>query len=123
MSLNQTLNYLKSDQTLVCLCFSDTLTTISKYLYGAGAAGGDGFPMPAGGVALSVHVWDGSNVRSDSDIVEFQQGDRISVYAQYDVDHFIIYVRKNGVNTTIHADEVLANATILVTVWLRLDMS
>ena len=121
MPINQTLNYLRNEQTLITLCFSDSVTTSDKYLKGAGGIAGDGFPMPAAGVLLEIRVYDGSNVLSDADEVEFAAGDRISVYAVYDVDHFIVYIRKNGVNISIHADGVSANTYLLATAWLRLD--
>ena len=120
MSINPTLNYLKAEQSLILLCFSDAVTTSSKYLKGAGGVAGDGFPMPTAGVIEVIQVWDGVDVERSSGTVAFAAEDRISVYALNDLSEFTVYVRKNGVNTALSVGGLAENTNLLATVTIRL---
>jgi hypothetical protein len=92
MTINATLDYLKSEQSIIVLCFSDAVTTVDKYLKGAGGIADDGFPLPFPGVILAIQVYDGSDLSSTKGNVEFSADDRISVYAVYDLGEFTVYV-------------------------------
>jgi hypothetical protein len=116
MSVNKSLNYLKSEQSLLVLQFSDSVTTTSKYLKGAGGIGADGFPMPLPGVILKLQVYDGTNLHTAAWIVEFAADDRISVYANYAVGAYTVYVKKNGINTVVLVQNVPPNVDLLVSV-------
>lgn len=121
MSVNPTLNYLKSEQSLVMLCFSEAVTTGDKYLKGAGGIGDDGFPMPLDGTLEALQVHDGTDTESDDKTIPFSAGDRISAFAVHDVDFFIVYVRINGINTTLSASPLDENTDLLATVLCRLS--
>lgn len=121
MSINPTLNYLKSEQSLVILCFSATVTTSDKYLQGAGGIGDDGFPMPKDGTLESLQVHDGTDTAGDDKSISFSAGDRISVFALHDVNIFTVYVRINGINTTLSASPMAENTDLLATVLCRLS--
>ncbi|MBC8278738.1 MAG: hypothetical protein H8E46_10945 [FCB group bacterium] len=120
MSVNPTLNYLKSEQSLVMMCFSESVTTSDKYLKGAGGIGDDGFPLPLGGTLEGLQVHDGTDTESDDKSIPFSAGDRISIYAVHDVNIFIVYVRINGINTTLSASPLAENTNLLATVTVRL---
>ena len=120
MSINPTLNYLKAQQSLVLLCFSDSVTTSSKYLKGPGGIAQDGFPMPAAGTIESIQVYDGTDIEKVEGPLSFNAGDRISVYAVNATSAFTVYVRKNGVNTAVAAEDRAENTDILTTVTIRL---
>ena len=123
MSVNPTLNYLKSEQSIIVLNFSDTVATSNKYLKGAGGIAGDGFPMPFSGYILGIQVYDGSNVQSDTGSVKFVVHDRISVFAIYDLGDFTVYVRVNGINSAIYAGPAAGNTDLLATVTCKLTES
>lgn len=120
MSINPTLNYLKAEQSLILFCFSDSVTTSSKYLKGPGGIAGDGFPLPAAGAIESIQVYDGTDIEKVEGPVSFAAGDRISVYAANAMSAFTVYVRKNGVNTVVAAGDRDENTDLLATVTLRL---
>lgn len=120
MSINPTLNYLKSEQSLVVLCFADMVTTSDKYIRGAGNISGDGYPMPIAGKIEGILIYDGSNVTHGSGEIKFDAEDRLSVYAVHDLSEFTVYVRKNGINTAVSAGGLPENANYFVTVTVRL---
>ncbi len=123
MSVNRTLNYLKSEQSIVILPFGDAVATSDKYLKGAGGLAGDGYPMPYPGHILAIKIYDGTSVHTDTSEVKFSAGDRISVYAVYDVTSFTVYVRKNGINTAIYTGSVGGNTDLFVTVTIKVTES
>ena len=123
MSVNKSLNYLKSQQSIIVLPFSDSVTTSSKYLKGAGGISGDGFAMPYPGMILKIQVYDGSTLHQASGQIEFSADDRISVYANYTGSDFTVYVRKNGVNTIVLVTGVPASVNLLVSVTCKLTES
>jgi len=116
MSVNKTLNYLKSEQSIVTFCFSDAVVSTSKYLKGAGTISNDGFPLPYPGLILGIQVYDGTNLYQTSGAVEFSANDRIAVFANYTGSNFTVYVHKNGVNTIILVQNVPGSVNLLVTV-------
>jgi hypothetical protein len=120
MALNPTYNYLKSQDSHIVLCFSDSVATSSKYLKGAGGIADDGYPMPYEGKILAISVYDGSEVRHQTGEVDFSANDRLSVYAEYDVGEFAVYVRKDGINTAISAGGVSPATDLLVTVTCKI---
>jgi len=120
MSVNKSLNFLNSKQSIAVFHFSDAVTTISKYLNGAGGVAGDGFAMPYGGIILGIQVYDGSSLHSAAGSVEFSTGDRISVYANHSGSNFNVYVRKNGVNTVVLVTGLPENVNLAATVTCRL---
>ncbi len=114
--INHTLNYLFSRSPISTMGFSGVTASSSVYLSGAGGQGGDGFPMPRGGYLTRVRVWDGSTDRYDADHVEFQAGDRLSVYCQNMGSDFTVKVRINGTSTTLQVTSVPFNSTLMSTV-------
>lgn len=120
MSVNKSLNYLKSEQSIIVLPFSDSVVTTSKYLKGAGGIAGDGFAMPYSGLILSIQVYDGTNLHKASNSVEFSADDRISVHANYMGSSFNVYVRKNGVNSIVFVTGVPGSVNLMVTVTCRI---
>ncbi len=122
MTVNQTLNYLKSRQSLIALCFSDTVTTSSGYLKGAGGVGGDGYPMLYDGQLLGLQVFDGASMHEATGAITFSAGDRLAVYANYypASGTYNVYVRRNGVNQTILVQNVQPNTNLLASVVCRL---
>ncbi len=120
MSVNATLNYLKAEQSITLLCFSDSVTTSSKYLKGAGGIAGDGFPMPTAGSIESIDVYDGNDIYSGVGPVSFAAGDKISVYAMNDLSEFTVYVRRNGVNTSVLTGGISENTDLMAVVAIKL---
>ncbi|MCX6640272.1 MAG: hypothetical protein NTW14_07285 [bacterium] len=122
MPLNPTENYLRERRDRMMINFQETVTTANTYLKGPGGYAGDGYPMPAPGKILRLYTWDGLNIRSSITPISFNAGDRISVYATYDVPYMLITVRINGVASGSYCNLVLANTTILASALLRLDV-
>ena len=120
MSVNQSLNYLKAEQSVVVLHFSEAVTTSSKYLKGAGGVAGDGFAMPFAGKILGLQVYDGTTLCKSTQAVEFSADDRISVYANHSGSNFNVYARKNGINTTCLVTGLPENVNLQATVTCRL---
>ena len=122
MPLNPTENYLRDRQKCIQMNFVDTVATSDRYLKGPGGYGGDGYPMPSSGKILRLYCYDGTNVRTDATESSFNAGDRISVLAQYDQPYFQVTVMINGNPSNSYCNLVLANATLRVSVLLRLDV-
>ena len=122
MPLNPTENYLRDRQKCVQMNFVDTVATSDRYLKGPGGYAGDGYPMPASGRILRVYCYDGTNIRTDATETSFNAGDRISVQAIYDQPYFQVTVMINGNASSSYCSQVLANATLRVSVLLRLDV-
>ena len=120
MSVNKSLNYLKSQQSVAILHFSDAVTTSSKYLKGAGGVAGDGFAMPYAGLILEIQVYDGTTLHKANGQVEFNADDRLSVYANYTGSNFTVYVRKNGVNSIVLVTGVPTSVNLTVTVTCKI---
>jgi len=120
MSVNKSLNFLNSKQSIAVFHFSDAVTTISKYLKGAGGVAGDGFALPYDGVILGLQVYDGSTLHSAAGSVQFSAGDRISVYANHSGSNFNVYVRKNGVNTVVLVTGLPESVNLTTTVTCKL---
>ncbi len=120
MSINKTLNYLLTQKQETLICFSAQVTTVSTYLKGSGGEAGDGFPMPQKARIYRIDGWDGSNLKSKSDNVVFNQGERLSVYATASGLNFDVEVRNNGVGTALVASGTNQNCTLWVTVHLKL---
>jgi len=116
MSVNNTLNYLKAQQKEHILMFSSALTTASQYLRGGGGEAGDGFPLPRRGAIVRLDVWDGSTLKSAEGDIEIAQGERLALWAEYGTSAFDIYVRIDGMNTTLMASGLSANSTLMATV-------
>ena len=120
MAINRTLNYLLAKQSEVLLCFSAQVVTTSIHLKGSGGESGDGFPLPKNARIYRIDCWDGTNLVSDTGNVTINQGQRVSVYAVYNAGNFDVKVRVNGVNSELSAAGLLANATLMATVHLKL---
>ena len=120
MSINHTLNYLLARRSGHLLCFSEQVTTYSTYLKGAGGESGDGWPLPASARIYRIDCWDGTLLVSGTGNVNAGQGDRISLWAEAGSSVFKIFVRINGVNTSLNASGAAQNATLMVTVHLQL---
>jgi len=102
------------------MLFSAQVTTSSTYLKGGGGEAGDGWPIPKSGKIVGIDVWDGANLHSVTGEVSFSAGDRISVYAASGTT-FSVYVRINGVNTTIVATNIAPNSTLFATLNLIME--
>lgn len=120
MSINKTLNYLFAQRSNVLICFSGAVTTSTVDLKCAGGESGDGLPLPSAARIYRVDCWDGTTLVSDTDNVKAEQGERISVRAVASGGAFDVTVRLNGNSTTLVASGALQNATLMVTVHLRL---
>ena len=120
MSINKTMNYLLTQKQETLICFSAQVTTSSTYLKGPGGEAGDGFPMPRKARVYRIDCWDGSNLKSKSDNVVFNQSERLSVYATASGLNFDVAVRNNGVSTALVATGANQNCTLWVTVHLKL---
>ncbi len=118
--LNNTLTYMLTKRSRSIMCFSAQVTTSSVYLNGPGGLSGDGFPFPCAGQVVRIDCWDGTSLISTDGIVSFAQGDRISVYANYNAGMFDVTVRKNGIDTAISCLSLNANASMFVTMHLML---
>ena len=123
MSINKSLNYLKSRQSISILHFSDAVTTSSKYLKGAGGVAADGFAMPYGGIIRKIQVYDGSTLYQAAGEVEFSADDRLSVYANYTGSNFTVYVRKNAVNTIVLVTGIPTSVNLTVSVTCKVTES
>jgi len=123
MTVNKTLNYLKSEQSIVVLPFGDAVVISDKHLKGAGGLAGEGYPMPYHGCILAIDVYDGTSVHSDTGEIKFSAGDRISVYAVYDVASFTVYAQKNGINTAVFVSSVAGNTDLFATVTVKVTES
>ena len=120
MAINKTLNYLLAKRSESLLCFSDSVSTLSTYLKGAGGQSGDGFPLPKNGRIFRVDCWDGSQLVSASGNVAVSQEQRISVYANYVLTAFDVEIHVNGVSTTLKATGAGSNTNLYVTVHLQM---
>lgn len=120
MSINETLNYLLATRHVILLNFSAQVSTSSVYLKSAGGEAGDGLPLPRDAALCRIDCWDGLQVVSSQGNISAVQGDRVSVYAEAAAGSFNVKVRLNGVDTTLTADGVNANATLWATVYLQL---
>ncbi|MBT3231511.1 MAG: hypothetical protein HN356_01720 [Calditrichaeota bacterium] len=120
MSINKTFNYLLTQKQETIICFSAQVTTGSTYMKGPGGEAGDGFPMPRKARVYRVDCWDGSTLKSKSDNVVFNQGERLSVYVTDTGLNYDVAVRNNGVVTALVASGTNQNCTLWVTVHLRL---
>ena len=122
MPLNATENYLRNRQQCVLMNFSGAVATSDCYLAGAGGVAGDGFPMPAPGKVLRLYVFDGVNISATSVQTSFDADDRISIHALFESPWYQITLRVNGQNTSTYCSQVSANATLYVSVLVRLDV-
>lgn len=122
MPLNQTENYLRDRKNCTLMNFAEAVTTVNRYLKGAGGYAGDGYPMPAPGKVLRIYCYDGTNTRTDDTESSFNAGDRIAVEAQYDAPYFQVTVMINGVSSNSYCNLVAANSTLRVSLLLRLDV-
>lgn len=122
MSLNVTSCYLEARISMSPLCFSETVTTSNTFMSGPGGLSGDGFPMPMGGRISTLSVYDGSTLREVSSLLEFDAGDRISLYATYNAGttSFTISVVINGVLSPLQITNVSQNANLFATVIVHL---
>ncbi len=119
MSLNRTLSYLLSKRQETMLCFSEAVTTAATYLKGAGGQAGDGIPLPKDARIYRIDCWDGTSLKSEIGNESVSQGDRLSLYAQVNGGIFDVYVRINGINTTLVATGVLQNTTLMASVHVQ----
>ncbi len=122
MPLNPTENYLRDRQKGILLNFAETVVTSDLYLKGAGGYAGDGYPMPGPGKILRLYVYDGSVTRNSSGESSFNAGDRIAVKAEYQSPWFQVAVQINGANSSTYCSQVAANATLRVSVLIKLDV-
>ena len=122
MPLNPTENYLRDRRDHVLINFQGTVTTSDRYLNGPCGYAGDGYPMPAPGKVIRLYVYDGSYTRVSAVASAFSAGDRLSVLAEYDAPWFQDTVQINGVNSNTYVNQVSANSTHRVSVFVRLDV-
>ena len=113
--MNITHSYLLATRPPEILCFSGAVTTVSIYLPGPGSQAGDGFPMPRRGILTRLDVWDGTTLRSDTDEISFNIGDRISLFCQSTGSNFTVRVRVNGTSTNLQVTSVPYNTTLFAT--------
>ncbi len=102
--------------------FAENVGTSDRYLKGAGGIAGDGYPMPAPGKIMRLYVYDGNSVRTSTVESSFDAGDRISVKAEYESPWMQVAVQIDGSNSSSYCSQVASNATLLVSVLLRLDV-
>jgi hypothetical protein len=121
LTINNTLNQLLAKRTPLLLNFSTTVTTASTEFKCAGGETGEGVPIPAGGKAVGLQVWDGTNLRSSTLEVDVAEGDRLNLYAQYGTTDFTVTLRINGVDTTLSAGAVSANAELTASLLIILE--
>jgi hypothetical protein len=112
--ISNTLAYLFSTRTISTMAFSGATTTASIYLNGPGGTPGNGFPLPKRGYLVGIQVWDGTTLRSDTDSISFQAGDKIAVFCQNAGSNFSVKVRLNGTSTALEATAVPFNSTLFV---------
>jgi hypothetical protein len=122
MPLNATENYLKDRQDHVLINFAGNVGTTSKYLTGPGNYAGDGYPMPAPGKAVRLYVWDGTNLKINGVMSNFNSGDRLSVYALYDAPYFQVYVMINGNYSATSCSPVNPTSSLQVSLLVKLDI-
>jgi len=122
MPLNATETLLRERRDRVMINFAGALTTTDRYLTGPGNYAGDGYPMPAPGKILRLYVYDGTNVRTTDVESNFNAGDRLSLFADYDAPYFAVWVHINGSNSSTVASLVLANSTLRASLLIRLDV-
>lgn len=116
MSLNLSLNYLRSSQRWHQYHFSGTISTLSTYLKCAGGEAGDGVPLPRKGAIISLSVWDGILLREMTGEWVYQAGDRLSVWGELGPGKARVVVRINGMDTTISIDGAALNTPLFVSV-------
>lgn len=114
----QTHAFKLAQQPLAVLCFSGAVASSSVYLPGAGGVAGDGFPVPYNGYALSIHVWDGSTMRSDSAQIALTAYERLSVYCTWTGTDFTVRLRIDGVNSSLQVTAVPGSSSLTVTISL-----
>jgi hypothetical protein len=117
---SNTLSYLYARSALSTMAFSGSLSTTSASLNGAGGQGANGFPLPRRGAITSLALWDGTTMRTDTDEIPFNAGDRISVFCQNMGSDFTVKVRVNGVSTELLVTGVPYNSALTATVELYL---
>lgn len=108
--------FVLAQSPLTLLCFGAAVVDSSVYLGGAGSTTGDGYPMPFDGYALTIQVWDGGTLRSDSAQVAISAGDRLSCYAFWAGANFTVRLRINGINTSLQVTAVPDNVTLTATI-------
>ena len=118
--MNLTHTFLLATRTPSTISFSGAVTNQSTHLSGPGGVAGNGFPLPRRGYLRSLHVWDGTTLRYETDEIQFQPGDLVSVYCQSTGSDFTVKIRVNGTSTALQVTGVPFNSTLYATAELLL---
>lgn len=121
MTINNTLNNLLARRTPLLINFSAAVTTSSTGLKCAGGESGVGIPIPSAGKVVSIHVWDGSTLKTISGEIDIDAGDRVDLFAEYDTTDFTVKLRINGVDAPLIVVGVAANSTITASLYIILE--
>ncbi len=119
--ITKTQLFLYATRTLNTMGFSGVTVTSSVYLNGPGGQAGNGFPLPRNGLLTGLYVWDGTTLRSDTDMISFVAGDKLSVYCQNAGSNFTVKARLNGNSTSLEVPNVPFNTTQFVVVEFTLN--
>ena len=114
--MNSTHSFLFATRPPELLCFSGAVTNVSTYLPGPGGQAADGFPMPRRGILTALQIWDGTTLRSNTDEIAFNAGDRLALYCQSTGTNFTVRVRVNGSSSNLQVLSVPYNSTLFATV-------
>lgn len=114
--MNQTHSFLLATRPPQTICFSGAVTNASVYLNGPGGQAGDGYPLPRRGILTRLDVWDGTTLRSDTDEISFNIGDRLALFCQSTGSNFTLKIRINGTSTNLQVPNVPFNTTLFATI-------
>ncbi|MDP8208711.1 MAG: hypothetical protein P9L92_18755 [Candidatus Electryonea clarkiae] len=119
MSLNLTASWLEAKQAPTMLLFANTVAASTTPLAGPGGIAANGFPMPLGGLAVKLYVWDQTSVQSASGSVVIAAGDLVSLNATYSGGKFTVELIVNGGTTGLTVANCLPNTTLQATLLLQ----
>ena len=118
--MNGTYNWLNAKRSVSMIVFARTLANYSVMLFGPGQLATVGVPLPANGRLKRMMVYDGTNVRTVNENIEFKATDLLSVTADYANPYFTIVAQIGLSATGLAIDQVSGNRDVWASLLIEL---